>query len=596
MVCVGIGCLILLLRLWYLQILEGDRYLTLSTNNRLRLRVVEAPRGFILDRNGEAMVENRPTFDLYATPEDVTNPAEVTGVLADILQIPASEIEARLAEGRTRPYQPLLLRKDLDEAMMVAVEERRIDLPGINLRIRPVRAYPSGGTAANLLGYVSEVNQSQLQREEYRNFRPGENLGQSGVERRYDAFIRGVDGGEQIEVDARGRTLRLVNRDEPRSGSNVFLTIDRKIQEAAEAAFIGKKGTVVAMNPTTGEILAMVSRPSFDPNLFAQRLSGEEWRRIATDTSHPLQNRAFQAQYPPGSIFKLIVAIAGLESGALTPETRFNCSGQFYLGNVKFDDWKKGGHGTLDLRRAIVNSCNVYFYQAGLRVGIDEIVRVSRAFGLGEPPGLGLGDEAKGNLPNPQPKRRGQPNWTAGNTVIASIGQGMVVTSPMQILAMVSAIANGGTIYRPFVVKKIVSLSGDVLEVYEPEAMRQVNVNPETLAFMRQAMLGVVNEGTGQRSKVPGLPIGGKTGTAQVVKKGEEKRSADVKDHAWFASFAPVDNPQLAVVVLVENGGFGGAVAAPVAKAVYEAAFKDRLPGARQAIVESKEVEDEEED
>lgn len=596
MVCVGIGCLILLLRLWYLQILEGDRYLTLSTNNRLRLRVVEAPRGFILDRNGEAMVENRPTFDLYATPEDVTNPAEVTGVLADILQIPASEIEARLAEGRTRPYQPLLLRKDLDEAMMVAVEERRIDLPGINLRIRPVRAYPSGGTAANLLGYVSEVNQSQLRREEYRNFRPGENLGQSGVERRYDAFIRGVDGGEQIEVDARGRTLRLVNRDEPRSGSNVFLTIDRKIQEAAEAAFIGKKGTVVAMNPTTGEILAMVSRPSFDPNLFAQRLSGEEWRRIATDTSHPLQNRAFQAQYPPGSIFKLIVAIAGLESGALTPETRFNCSGQFYLGNVKFDDWKKGGHGTLDLRRAIVNSCNVYFYQAGLRVGIDEIVRVSRAFGLGEPPGLGLGDEAKGNLPNPQPKRRGQPNWTAGNTVIASIGQGMVVTSPMQILAMVSAIANGGTIYRPFVVKKIVSLSGDVLEEYEPEAMRQVNVNPETLAFMRQAMLGVVNEGTGQRSKVPGVPIGGKTGTAQVVKKGEEKRQADLKDHAWFASFAPVDNPQLAVIVLVENGGFGGQVAAPVAKAVYEAAFKDRLPGARQVVVESKVVEVEDED
>ncbi len=593
MVCVGIGCLILLLRLWYLQILEGDRYFTLSTNNRLRLRVVEAPRGYILDRNGEAMVENRPTFDLYATPEDVTNPAEVTGVLADILQIPASEIEARLAEGRTRPYQPLLLRKDLDEAMMVAVEERRIDLPGINLRIRPVRAYPSGGTAANLLGYVSEVNQSQLQREEYRNFRPGENLGQSGVERRFDAFIRGVDGGEQIEVDARGRTLRLVNRDEPRSGSNVFLTIDRRIQEAAETAFIGKKGTVVAMNPTTGEILAMVSRPSFDPNLFAQRLSGEEWRRIATDTSHPLQNRAFQAQYPPGSIFKLIVAIAGLESGALTPETRFYCPGQFYLGNVKFDDWKKGGHGTLDLRGAIVNSCNVYFYQAGLRVGIDEIVRVSRAFGLGEPPGLGLGDEAKGNLPNPQRGRRGQPNWTAGNTVIASIGQGMVVTSPMQVLAMVSAIANGGTIYRPFVVKKIVSLSGDVLEEYEPEAMRQVNVNPETLAFMRQAMLGVVNEGTGQRSKVPGVPIGGKTGTAQVVKKGEEKRQADLKDHAWFVSFAPVDNPQLAVVVLVENGGFGGQVAAPVAKAVYEAAFKGRLPGARQAAVESKEVEDE---
>jgi len=586
--CVGIGCLVLLLRLWYLQVLEGDRYFTLSTNNRLRVRVVEAPRGFILDRHGEVMVENRPTFDLYATPEDVKNPTEVAATLAGILKVPPADIETRLMETRARS-QPLLLRKDLDEGMMVAVEERRLDLPGINLRIRPIRAYPVAGMAANLLGYVSEINQAQLQREEYRDFRPGESLGQSGVERRFDGFIRGVDGGEQVEVDARGRALRVVSRTDSRSGSNVFLTIDRRIQEAAEAAMAGKKGTVVAMNPTTGEILAMVSRPSFDPNLFAQRISGEDWQRIATDASHPLQNRAFQAQYPPGSIFKLIVAIAGLESGALTPETKFNCPGQFYLGNVKFDDWKKGGHGTLDLRGAIVNSCNVYFYQAGLRTGIDEIVRVSRAFGLGEPPGLGLGDEARGSLPNPHSKGRGQPPWTAGNTVVSSIGQGMVVTSPMQLLAMVSAIANGGTIYRPMVVKRIVSLSGEVLEEYEPEAIRQVNVKPSTLAFIRQAMLGVVEEGTGGRSKVPGVPIGGKTGTAQVVKKGEEKRHAELKDHAWFTSFAPVDNPQIAVVVLVENGGFGGLVAAPVAKAVYEAAFRDRRTFARAAPVEPPE-------
>jgi penicillin-binding protein 2 len=573
MLYVAVGCLILLLRLWYLQILEGDRYFALSANNRLRLRAVEAPRGFILDRHGDILVENRPTFDLYAIPEDITNPTEVAATLAEILRVAPSEVEGRLAEGKLRPYQPLLLRKDLDASMLVAVEERRLDLPGVNLRVRPIRAYPSGGTAANLLGYVSEVNQAQLQREEYRDFRPGEYLGQSGVERRFDAFIRGVDGGEQVEVDARGRALRLVNRTEPRSGANIFLTIDRKIQDAAEAAFAGKKGTVVAMNPTTGEILALVSRPSYDPNLFAQRISGEDWQRIAGDPGHPLQNRAVQAQYPPGSIFKLIVAIAGLESGALTPETKVHCTGVFHLGNVKFDDWKKGGHGTLDLRGAIVNSCNVYFYQAGLKVGIDEIVRVSKAFGLGEPPGLGLGDEAKGHLPNPQPRKRGQPGWSAGNTVVSSIGQGLVVTSPMQLLSMVSAIANGGTLYRPFVVKRVVSLAGEVLEEYEPEAMRQVGVKPETLAFMRQAMMGVVQEGTGIRAKVPGVLIAGKTGTAQVVKKGEEKRQADLKDHAWFASFAPVDNPRIAVVVLVENGGFGGLVAAPVAKAVYEAAF-----------------------
>jgi penicillin-binding protein 2 len=580
MVCVAIGCLVLLLRLWYLQILEGDRYFTLSTNNRLRLRTVEAPRGFILDRHGEILVENRPTFDLYATPEDVTNAGEVGAVLAEILRVPPAEIEARLAEGRARPYQPLLLRKDLEPAMLVAVEERRLDLPGINLRIRPIRAYPSGGIAANLLGYVSEVNQTQLQREEYRDFRPGEYVGQAGVERRFDAFIRGVDGGEQVEVDARGRSLRLVSRIEPRSGANILLTIDRKLQEAAEAAFAGKKGTVVAMNPTTGEILALVSRPSYDPNLFAQRISGEDWQRIATDAGHPLQNRAFQAQYPPGSIFKLIVAIAGLESGALTPDTKIHCNGAFHLGNVKFDDWKKGGHGTLNLRQAIVNSCNIYFYQAGLKVGIEEIVRMSKAFGLGEPPGLGLGDEVKGHLPNPQPRKRGQPGWSAGNTVVSSIGQGLVVTSPMQLLTMVSAIANGGTIYRPYVVRRVASLSGEILEEYEPEAVRQVGVNPETLAFIRQAMLGVVQEGTGVRSKVPGVLIGGKTGTAQVVKKGEEKKHADLKDHAWFVSFAPVDNPRIAVVVLVENGGFGGQVAAPIAKAVYEAAF-----GAQQQMV-----------
>jgi penicillin-binding protein 2 len=586
--CVGIGLLVLLLRLWYLQILEGGYYFTLSTNNRLRVRPVEAPRGFILDRHGEILVENRPTFDLYATPEDVKNPAEVAAVLARVLGTAPEEIVAKLAEGRDRAYLPLLVRKDLDDRMMVAIEERKLDLPGISLRIRPIRAYPSGGIAANLLGYVSEVNQTQLARKEYQDFRPGENLGQSGVERRFDGFIRGVDGGEQIEVDARGRALRLVNRIEPRSGSNIFLTIDKRIQEAAETAFAGKKGTVVAMNPTTGEILAMVSRPSFDPNLFAQRLTGDEWQQIATDPSHPLQNRAYQAQYPPGSIFKLVVAIAGLESGALTPETKFNCPGQFYLGNVKFDDWKKGGHGTLDLKGAIKNSCNVYFYQAGLRVGIEEIVRVAKAFGLSEPPGLGLGDEVKGNLPNPQPRKRGQPGWTPGNTVITSIGQGLVVTSPMQLLGLVSAIANGGTIYRPWVVKKVVALSGEVLEEYEPQAVRQVSVNPETLTFMRQAMLGVVDGGTGARAKVEGVPIAGKTGTAQVVKKGEGKGHAELKDHGWFASFAPVDNPKIAVVVLVENGGFGGLVAAPVAKAVYEAALGPHQPIAGTSLEDSK--------
>jgi penicillin-binding protein 2 len=457
--------------------------------------------------------------------------------------------------------------------LVAAVEERKLELPGISIRVRPTRAYPGGAVAASILGYVSEVTQAQLQREEYRDFRPGESLGQAGVEQRFDGFIRGVDGGEEVVVDAQGRGVQLLSRIEPRSGANLFLTIDARVQAAAEAAFTGKKGAVIAMDPATGGIVALVSRPAYDPNLFVHRMTGRQWQAIAADPEHPLQNRAFQAQYPPGSIFKLIVAIAGLESGALTPETRFSAPEHFYLGTAKFDDWKKGGHGILDLKGAITESANTYFYQAGLRVGIDPIVEMAKAFGLGEPPGLNLGDEAKGHLPNPQPGRPGHPGWSPADTVITSIGQGPVVASPLQLLEMVSAIANGGIVYRPHVVEKIVSLSGDLLEAYAPEVLRQVPVKPETLAFIRQAMLSVVEHGTGTRAKVAGLLIAGKTGTAQVVKKGEGKGQVGLKDHGWFASFAPVDNPQLAVVVLVENGGFGGQVAAPIAKAVYEAAF-----------------------
>ena len=570
---IGIGFLGLLLRLWYLQILEGHSFRVQALNNHLRLRPVEAPRGAILDRNGEVLVENRPAFDLYVTPGDVSNPAEVAAVLADVLQVVPDAIAQRLAERRPQPFQPLLLRKDLDDRLVAAVEERKLELPGISIRVRPTRAYPGGAVAASILGYVSEVTQAQLQREEYRDFRPGESLGQAGVEQRFDGFIRGVDGGEEVVVDAQGRGVQLLSRIEPRSGANLFLTIDARVQAAAEAAFTGKKGAVIAMDPATGGIVALVSRPAYDPNLFVHRMTGRQWQAIAADPEHPLQNRAFQAQYPPGSIFKLIVAIAGLESGALTPETRFSAPEHFYLGTAKFDDWKKGGHGILDLKGAITESANTYFYQAGLRVGIDPIVEMAKAFGLGEPPGLNLGDEAKGHLPNPQPGRPGHPDWSPADTVITSIGQGPVVASPLQLLEMVSAIANGGIVYRPHVVEKIVSLSGDLLEAYAPEVLRQVPVKPETLAFIRQAMLSVVEHGTGTRAKVAGLLIAGKTGTAQVVKKGEGKGQVGLKDHGWFASFAPVDNPQLAVVVLVENGGFGGQVAAPIAKAVYEAAF-----------------------
>ncbi|MBI3003038.1 MAG: penicillin-binding protein 2, partial [candidate division NC10 bacterium] len=475
--------------------------------------------------------------------------------------------------------------------------ERKLDLPGVSLRIHPVRAYPSGTLAAHLLGYVSEVNQAQLAREEFRDFTPGEPFGQAGVERRFDAFIRGIDGGEQIEVDALGRITRLVERMEPQAGFNLVLTIDRRLQDAAEKAFAGKSGAVVAMDPRTGEILAWVSNPSYDPGLFTQRISAEEWEALAGDPRHPLQNRPLQGQYPPGSIFKLIVAAAALESGTITPAFTVDCPGTFSLGNFTFDDWKREGHGVVNLRQAIAESCNIYFYQLALKTGIEPIAEMAREFGLGGPLGLGFGDEARGLVPTPGWKQEViREPWYPGNTVNTAIGQGMVLATPLQILTMVSAIANGGTLYKPWVVRRVESWQGEVVEEYGPEVLRRARVRPETLRVLREGMWGVVNDekGTGQRARIPWVEVAGKTGTAQVVRKqaGQDRRG--LKDHAWFVAYAPAANPEIAVVVLAEHSGFGSAAAAPVARAVLEAAFplvtvdvprRERPPAPKAAVV-----------
>jgi penicillin-binding protein 2 len=565
--------LILLLRLWHLQVLEGERLFQLSVNNRLRIRPIEAPRGFILDRRGEPLVENRASFDLYVNLEDVTRLEETSRRLAEILRMSEDEVRHRLSQGPPSPFQPLLLRKGIDEETVVAIEEQKMELPGVHLRVRPVRAYPSGGAAATLLGYVSEVSDAQLKSREFQDFRPGETLGQAGIERRYDAFIRGIDGGEQVEVDARGRITKLIQRIEPRSGFNIYLTLDRRLQQVAEESFRGKSGALIAMNPSSGEILAMVSQPSYDPNQFSHRLTPEQWLTLASDPKHPMQNRGLQGQYAPGSIFKLVTALAALEKGAITPDTKFSCSGSFALGSHIFQDWRKGGHGTLDLRGAIANSCNIYFYNTALKVGIEELARVARELGLGAPPGLGLGDEARGLVPSPGARQRWAGQWYAGNTVMAGIGQGMVTVTPLQVLVMVSAIANGGTIYRPWVVRRVETLDGETIEEYGPEAVRRVNIDPDHLAIVRQGMHAVVNEGTGARAKIPGVAIAGKTGTAQVVRKGGPLRG-EYRDHAWFVAFAPVEDPQIAIVVLVENAGFGEAVAAPIARSVLQAWFQ----------------------
>lgn len=574
---------LLLLRLWYLQVVEGRYYATLSINNRLRLRSVEAPRGFILDRSGEVIVENRPSFDVYVIPAAVPAIDEAAHAIGTVLGQPPEEIAAKIRAGRAHPYQPVLLAPEVSERTMVAIEERKLDLPGVNLRVRPLRSYINGSIAAHLLGYVSEVSQEQLNQEAYRDYRPGDTVGQAGVEQRLDSFVRGIDGWEEMETDAQGRLVRLVDRLEPRSGFNLVLTLDKKLQMAAEDAFAGKRGSVVAMNPQTGEILVWVSRPSYDPNLFAQRLSREAWEGLINDPTHPLQNRPLQAQYPPGSVFKLVVMAAALETGAVTPDTEFYCPGQFTLGRTTFDDWKEGGHGQQDLMEAIANSCNVYFYQTALKTGIDPIARVAREFGLGQKTGIGLGDEAEGLIPTPTWKREvmGEP-WYPGDTVISGIGQGMILVTPLQMVSMVSAIANGGTLYRPWVVRQVESWGGELVAAYGPEPVRKVNLSPRILQLLRQGMLRVVEEGTGKIARLRGVQVAGKTGTAQVVKK-EAHGPGKTEDHAWFVAFAPYEDPEIAIVVIAENAGKGAAAAGPVARVVLEAAFSPLLEKATVA-------------
>ena len=577
------GFLLLLLRLWQLQILEGDRYETLSKSNRLRLHMEEGCRGLILDRNGLVLAENRPSFDVLVTPGDVRDPTALSRLLSELLKIDPMEILRQMEEGKRRPYEPILVKRDVNTTAMVAVQERKYELGGVTLRVRPLRSYPRGDFATHLLGYVSEINPGQLSREENRGFRFGDRLGQGGIEGAYDALLRGVEGGEQVEVDASGRETRGLGRIEPKPGFTIILTLDARIQALAEEGLRGQRGVVAVMNPLNGEILALVSKPSYDPNLFASRLTPEQWSRLVGNPYRPLQNRGLQSVYPPGSIFKLITAIAALNKGVITPETQFRCQGSFSLGDYSYECWKKEGHGSVNLKEAIAQSCNVYFYNVALRVGIEEIAKTARAFGIGEPLGLRLCEESRGLVPTPEWKRAvKKEKWYLGNTVQAGIGQGMITATPLQILQMTSAIANGGCLFRPTVVKEIRAPDGEVVERNGVEVVREVSLRPEVLPAVRKGMWAAVNEGgTGGVARIEGLDVCGKTATAQVVsrpKDGSGPRGYNFMDHAWFTCFAPETDPQVSIVVLVEHGGYGGVTAAQAARHILEGIFSPR-PG-----------------
>jgi penicillin-binding protein 2 len=569
--------LVLLGHLWYLQILEGARLQELSEKNRIRVRSVAAPRGMLLDRNGLPLVENRPAFTLALIPREMESRETVLSRLAALLRIPYAELDEALGRPADS-LTPVRVRRGLTLEEVARIEEWKLELPGVVIEVEPQRLYPHSRFAAHLLGYVREANDEQLKQGRYRR---GDMIGQSGLERLLDHYLRGREGGERIEVDALGRPIRVVQRSEPQPGARVVTTIDRRIQETAERAMEGHAGAVVVMDPRNGDVRAMVSTPAFEIDRFTGTISRQAWIELVKDPAHPMLNRTVQSQYAPGSVFKIVVAAAGLQETKLTPVDRMYCSGQFQRGRWTFKDWTEDGHGVVDLHRAIVHSCNVYFYQAGLRVGMDTIVRYAEAFGFGASSGIDLPGEKLGLVPGASWRRaRGRRAAYWGDTVNVSIGQGPLLVTPIQVARMMSAVANGGVLFSPRLVQRVEDADGNILWADPGLVNGHVDLSPMVWAFLRQSLRAVVDRGTGWAARVPGLDVAGKTGTAQIVGNSRASRG---EDHAWFASFAPASDPQTVVVVLVERGGKGGQVAAPIAKRIYHAIFFEKVASAGRA-------------
>jgi penicillin-binding protein 2 len=564
-------------RLWYLQILNGEYFKGLSETNRIRIQEIAAPRGTLFDQNGIPLVDSFPSFDVSLYRQDVSDMEALIPAVSRVLSLDPQRLRARLEGARgIPPHQPLKIKTDIPRGELAAVETRRLDLPGVVVDVVIRRNYPHKNLASHLIGYLGEISQQELAMEEFVNHKLGYLVGKYGVEQRFEFELMGINGGRQIEVNAMGQKIRVLGQIEPDPGNNVHLTLDLELQKAAEEAMAGKRGAVVAMNPQNGDILAMASKPDFDPNLFARGISPDNWKSIVENPAHPLQNRAIQGQYPPGSIFKILVAMAGLEEKMITPETNFQCTGVYPFGNREYHCWKKEGHGQVNLRKAIVESCDIYFYQLGIRLGVNRIAKYASAAGLGSPTGFPLGREKPGLVPTSSWKmRRFGVSWQGGENLSTAIGQGYNLATPLQIACTLSALFNGGKYYQPRIARDIRAPHGEVLREYPPLVLRNIHISPETIEFVREALWGVVNSpgGTGGRARVEGFNVAGKTGTSQIVQRKEgkpEPTSPELQDHALFACFAPAFNPEIVVVVLVEHGGGGGAAAAPVAKQVLE--------------------------
>ncbi len=567
--------LILFGRLTYLQVIKGPDYRRLSEANRIRTVRLQSPRGKIVDRYGHLIATNRYAFNLTLVPEDAGDTGQLLSFLGEGVELDLTAVRKKIEDADR--HTPVLLKQDLQWQEMAFVEEHKLDLPGVNLAAQPVRYYPEGSAAAHLLGYVGEISEAQLKSGKFPEQAAGDVVGKYGLELQYDSWLRGSPGKKYIEVDALGRQLREMEQERPSPGQTLVLSLDWGLQRLADQLLGDRAGAIVALDPRNGDVLALASRPSFSPNSFARGISRAQWEELQTNPRHPLNNRALQGEYPPGSTYKIVTLTACLEEDLVEPDSSFKCLGGYPFGRRLYRCWKSGGHGILDTHEALVYSCDVFFYNLSTTIDIDTLARYANGFGLGRKTGITLPGERAGLIPTRGWKRErfGEP-WYPGENLSVAIGQGYNLVTPLQMANLISAVANEGTVYEPHVLKRIEDASGSPVVEVSPKAVGRIPARPSTLRFVREALSGVVNErrGTGGKAKIGGITVAGKTGTAQVVRLGREvtaeENPEDYEDHAWFIAFAPYEDPRIALAVLIEHGGHGGSTCAPVARRIIE--------------------------
>ena len=552
---------VLILRLWYLQITKGQEYRKRSEHNRIRLREIPAYRGKIMDRNGIVLVDNKPSYNLYLIPEEIDKPEDLLKKLSCIVKLDVEKAKKSIISARkTCSFKPICIKRDISFDEVAKIETNKLSLPGVVIRVEGKRNYIYGKLASHILGYIS-----------------WDRRGRVGIEYKWDKFLSGIPGGMQIEVDATGRMVRLISERLPVAGDSVYLNIDKRLQQKAEQLLHDKAGAIVAVNPKDGEVLVMASSPSFDPNKFVDGMDQDTWKKIVNSKNHPLQNRAINGLYPPGSLFKVVVALAGLQEGLISPNTTFVCTGEFPYGNRVFRCWKKSGHGKVNLYRAIKESCDIYFYNLGKMLGAEKIAYYAKMFGLGQKTGIDMGNESKGLVPSPEWKfkRFGVP-WQGGETLSFAIGQSFLLVTPLQMAMLYSAIFNGGIIYQPAVTRLIKRADGTVVYRFKPKVRSKLSIKKEYIDEIKKALIAVVNEahGTGEKARIEGITVAGKTGTAQLA---EEKEGTKIKEHAWFVGVAPAQDPKICVVAIIEHGGHGGSAAAPVVRELIKEYFKEHV-------------------